>query len=43
MFQNNHKRIDPLKIQFSYFNKSMDDFSKLDFKQKDGSDPLKID
>ena len=43
MSQNNRKRIDPLKLKFSYFDQSRDDFSKLNFKQKDGTDPLNID
>jgi hypothetical protein len=43
MSQSNRKRIDPLKIKFSYFDQSKDDFSKLNFKQKDGSDPLDTD
>ena len=43
MSQSNRKKIDPLKIKFSYFDQSRDDFSKLNFKQKDGSDPLDAD
>jgi hypothetical protein len=43
MSQNNRKRIDPLKLKFSYFDQSRDDFSKLNFKQKEGTDPLNID
>ncbi len=37
------RRIDPIKLQFSYFNPLTDDFSNLDFKQKDGTDPLNVD
>ena len=43
MSQSNRKKIDPLKIKISYYDQSRDDFSKLNFKQKDGSDPLNVD
>lgn len=39
----NPKRIDSAKLTFSIFDPSKDDFSKLNFKQKDGTDPLNTD
>ncbi len=42
MSLSNRKRIDSTKLKFSYFDPSKDDFLKLNFKQKDGSDPLDI-
>ena len=38
----NKQKLDPSKLQFSYFNPSIDDFSKLDF-TKDNLDPLEVD
>ena len=43
MSQSNRKKIDPSKIKISYYDQLIDDFSKLNFKQKDGTDPLKAD
>lgn len=39
----NPKRIDNTKLTFSFYDLSKDDFSLLNFKQKDGSDPLGTD
>jgi hypothetical protein len=38
-----NKRIDTDNLDFSIYNPSIDDFSSLDFREDDNSDPLKVD